>query len=136
MSAGGATPLRMPGAVVAAVLAHADEAAPREACGLLIGSGGVVHRAVRARNVARSAARYEVAAEDHFAALRGARADGLEVIGAYHSHPLTSAEPSPTDRAAAFPGFVFVIAARTPGPHLRAWELVDGNFAERPLVRT
>jgi len=126
----------MPGAVIDAVLAHAADAAPREACGLLIGTAATIHRAVRARNLARSSTRYEVAAADHFAALRAARAEGLDVVGAYHSHPLTAAEPSPTDRAAAFPGFVFVIAARTPGPHLRAWELVDGNFAERPLVRT
>ena len=129
-------PVAVPGAVVDVILAHAAEAAPREACGLLIGHGHVVHRALRARNLARSDRRYEVSPEDHFAAVRAARADGLEVLGAYHSHPATPAEPSPTDRDAAFEGFVFVIASPVPAPHLRAWELVDGNFAERPLVRT
>jgi proteasome lid subunit RPN8/RPN11 len=129
-------PVAVPGAVVDVILAHAAEAAPREACGLLLGRGDVIHRALRARNVARSDSRYEVSPEDHFVALRAARADGLDVLGAYHSHPATPAEPSPTDRDAAFEGFVFVIASRVPAPHLRAWELVGGNFAERPLVRT
>ena len=126
----------VPAAVIEAVLAHAAETTPREACGLLIGAGDMVARAVRARNLAPAETRYEIAPEDHFAAMRAARADGLEVIGAYHSHPATAAVPSPTDRAAAFAGFVFVIAATVPAPHVRAWELVDGNFAERPLVRT
>jgi len=129
-------PLAVPGAVIDAVLAHAAAAAPREACGLLIGDRDGVRRAVPARNLARSPTRYEIAPEDHFAAIRAARAAALEVIGAYHSHPGGPAEPSPTDRAAAFDGFVFVIAAPAPAPHLRAWALVDGNFAERPLVRT
>ena len=93
-------------------------------------------RAVRARNLSPHDGRYEVAPEDHFAALHAARVDGLEVIGAYHSHPASPAEPSDTDRAAAFAGFVFVIASPVPSPHLRVWELVDGNFTERPLVRT
>jgi proteasome lid subunit RPN8/RPN11 len=131
-----AVPLAIPGPVVEFILAHAGEDAPREACGLLVGRADAVHRAVRARNLARQDSRYEVAAEDHFAAVRAARAEGLEVIGAYHSHPATAAVPSETDRDDGFAGFVFVIASRLPSPHLRVWELVDGNFAERPLVRT
>lgn len=129
-------PVAVPAAAIAAILAHAADAAPREACGLLIGRGARVHRAVRARNLAATDWRYEIAPEDHFAAVRAARDERLEVIGAYHSHPGSPAEPSPTDREAAFSGFLFVIASPIPHPHLRVWELVDGNFAERPLVRT
>ena len=129
-------PVAVPGTAVDAILAHAAAAAPREACGLLIGEGQVVHRAVAARNLSPRDTRYQVAPDDHFAAVRAARHDGLEVIGAYHSHPDSPAEPSPTDREAAFGGFLFVIASPVPRPHLRAWELVDGNFAERALVRT
>ncbi|MGD9902287.1 MAG: M67 family metallopeptidase [Vicinamibacterales bacterium] len=131
----GAT-VHIPGTVIDAVLAHAAADAPREACGLLIGAGSEVHRAVRARNVARGPARYRVAAEDHFAAIRAARSEGLDVVGGYHSHPATAAEPSATDRATAFADFVFVIATLVPHPHLRAWAFADGNFTERPLVRT
>lgn len=129
-------PVAVPAAVIEAVLAHAADAAPREACGLLIGSGGRVHRMVRARNLASLESRYEIAAADHFAAVRAARDEGLEVVGAYHSHPGSPAEPSATDREAAFAGFLFAIASPVPHPHLRVWELIDGNFAERRLVRT
>ncbi len=129
-------PVAVTAAVIDAVLAHAADADPREACGLLIGHGGRIDRAVRARNLAALDTRYEIAPEDHFAAVRAARDQRLEVVGAYHSHPGSPAVPSATDREAAFAGFLFVIASSTPTPHLRIWELVDGNFTERPLVRT
>jgi proteasome lid subunit RPN8/RPN11 len=129
-------PVAVPAAVADAMLAHAAKSAPREACGLLVGRDAVVQRAVAARNLASEPTRYEIAPQDHFAAVRAARDDGLEVIGAYHSHPASPAVPSPTDREAAFGGFLFVIASPVPRPHLRAWELRDGNFVERPLVRT
>jgi proteasome lid subunit RPN8/RPN11 len=136
MADAGAGAIAIPGVVLDDIVAHAAAEAPREACGLLVGRGREVRRSVRARNAAASPARYEVDPHDHFAAIRGARADGLEVIGAYHSHPAAPAEPSPTDREHAFEDFVFVIAALQPSPHARAWTLEAGNFAERPLVRT
>jgi proteasome lid subunit RPN8/RPN11 len=129
-------PVVVPEAVAAAILTHAAAAAPREACGLLVGRDACVARAVAARNVAAEPTRYEVSPADHFAAVRAARADGFEVIGAYHSHPASPAVPSATDRDAAFGAFLFVIASPVPRPHLRAWELRRGNFVERPLVRT
>jgi proteasome lid subunit RPN8/RPN11 len=131
-----AAPLAVPGAVLDDILAHAAAVAPDEACGLLVGRGDAVTRSARARNATPSPTRYQVDPADHFAAVRGARAEGLEVIGGYHSHPASAAAPSPTDRTHAFAGFVFLIAGLRPAPHVRAWVLVDGNFAERPLVRT
>jgi proteasome lid subunit RPN8/RPN11 len=128
--------VEIPDLASAAMLAHAEHDAPHEACGLLIGTGRTVVRAVPTANADASATRYTIPADEHFAALRQARAKGLAVIGAYHSHPRGAAEPSPTDAATAFPGFVFVIAGLAPEPHVRAWRFVDGNFVELRLVRT
>jgi proteasome lid subunit RPN8/RPN11 len=88
--------VEMPGPLIDRLLGLARAAAPRECCGLLIGAGLRVTRAAAARNLAASPSRYEVAPEDHFAALRAARAEGLEVVGAYHSHPSGAPVPSPT----------------------------------------
>lgn len=121
---------------VEALIAHAVEAAPREACGLLVGRGAAVVRAVRTRNVDPRSTRYTIAPEDHFETLRSARRDGLEVVGAYHSHPGGSAQPSVTDAAEAFPDFTYAIVGLAPVPEVRAWRLVDGNFAAVSLVRT
>jgi len=109
------TRLRIASRAAIAILAHAREAAPEECCGLLVGTGGHVHRAVPARNVLASRDRYLIDPADHFAARRAARADGLAVIGAYHSHPEGPLRPSAVDLAEAFDtGFVYVIAG--PGP--------------------
>ena len=99
--------------VVAAMLAHARAEAPRECCGLLIGKGESVVRSMRARNLDESATRYLIDPEDHFAAIRAARAEGLDVIGAYHSHPSSAPLPSPTDIAEANSGsdFLYVIVS-------------------------
>ena len=95
------------------MLEHAREEAPRECCGLLIGTGDSIARSVRARNLDSKATRYLIEPEDHFAAIRSARAEGLEVIGAYHSHPSSAPVPSPTDVAEANSGsdFVYVIVS-------------------------
>ena len=87
--------------------------APRECCGLLIGTGESVVRSVRARNLDTNGDAYLIDPEDHFAAIRAARAEGLEVIGAYHSHPSSAPVPSPTDIAEANsgPDFLYVIVS-------------------------
>src|SRR5687767_2186444 len=91
--------ITIPANVVRDMLEHAREEAPRECCGLLVGKPEYVMRSVRARNLDATATRYLIDPEDHFAAIRSARAEGLEVMGAYHSHPLSAPMPSPTDVA-------------------------------------
>lgn len=128
-------PVRVAPALLEQLMALSAAAAPLEACGLLVGRGDDLVRAVPARNADASPTRYTVAPEDHFAALRAARADGLEVVGAYHSHPAGAAVPSATDRAEASPDFLYVIVGLQP-PAVRAWRLVAGNFVPVSLVRT
>lgn len=135
MDAGGAT-LTLGAALVDALVAEAVAASPREACGLLVGHGHVVHRIVPARNLDASPARYTIDPADHFAALRDARRDGLGVIGAYHSHPAGPPEPSPSDTAEAVPDFLYLIVGLVPAPAVAAWHLADGNFVGLSLVRT
>ena len=88
--------------VIARIVAHAVEDLPNECCGLLIGSREIVEDAARARNLKRSRTKFQVEPADHFAAIRKARATGMEVIGAYHSHPNGPSGPSDTDRARLF----------------------------------
>lgn len=124
------------GTVLDELVAHAIAGAPIEQCGLLIGRSGTVLRAHPARNTDASPRRYTVDPVDHFAALRAARADGLAVIGAWHSHPAGAPVPSATDLSEATPDFLYLIVGLAPAPEVRAWQLVDGNFAARHLVRT
>lgn len=135
--------------IAAAIEAHARAEAPRECCGLLVGRGHHVHHAVPTRNIAERPTRYEIDPADHFPVIREARAAGLEVLGAYHSHPTGPAAPSPTDLAEAQAEFLYVIAApAAPGEapveasggasgggyELRGYWLDGGNFQPVRLV--
>jgi len=118
------------------MLAHATEDLPNECCGLLIGSADTVEECARARNRRRSRTRFEVEPADHFAALRRARSAGLEIVGAYHSHPNGPSGPSETDRARLTdPSMVQVIVSLARGGRtVRAFRLVDRNFIPLELV--
>jgi proteasome lid subunit RPN8/RPN11 len=114
------------------ILLHARSDAPLECCGLLIGSADCVASVVRARNLLASATRFEVDPEDHFRAIHSARADGLAVVGVYHSHPAAGPTPSEHDlTGAADPAMLYVIAG-LPDGDVRGFRLQDGNF--RPVV--
>ena len=110
-------------------------AAPREACGLLIGrlrDGRIeVERAIWARNVDARPDRYEVDPEGLLAAERAARASGSELVGAWHSHPAGAPEPSETDRRGAYEGWSYVIVA---GADLRSFRGTAGGLREEPIV--
>jgi proteasome lid subunit RPN8/RPN11 len=116
------------------MLQHARYEAPRECCGLLIGTDASIVRAIRARNLDAAATRYLIDPADHFTAIRAARADGLEVVGAYHSHPSTAAVPSPTDIAEADSGsdFVHVIVSLV-DDDVRAYQIADGTAVSIPF---
>ena len=122
--------------VETAIVEHARQAAPHECCGLLIGSPHQVHEALRAENIApEPLRRYLIEPRDHLRAIRRARERGLEVVGAYHSHPRSPARPSATDAAEAFGDFVYLIVSlASVRPELTAWSWVDGNFVAVPLV--
>jgi proteasome lid subunit RPN8/RPN11 len=129
--------MRIAAGVRAAVEAHARDAAPDECCGLLLGTPDAITHTVRAHNRAPDPRRrYEIDPQDHFDAIRQARASGLDVLGAYHSHPHSEPVPSDTDLAQAFEDFLFMIAGRSEDRRftIRAWRLRSGNFAEVPLV--
>ena len=109
------------------MLAHAREEAPRECCGLLVGKGESVVRSVRARNLDAKATRYLI---DPGRSLRGhsCRARrGLEVVGAYHSHPSSAPVPSATDIAEANSGsdFLYVIVSLV-NDDVRAYRIDTG----------
>jgi proteasome lid subunit RPN8/RPN11 len=120
--------------VVKAVLAHAEEASPSECCGLLIGTADAIARAWPARNVASSPSAYLVDPVDHFAAIRAAREAGMDVMGAYHSHPVSAPLPSQRDLAEALPRFLYLIVSPGSAIPVRAFSLDSGVFEEVRLI--
>ena len=144
--------LRLPESVRSVLAAWAHEGYPHETCGLLVGRSlehapEHVHaehvevvRAVRARNLNQSRARdrYELDPADFVAADAAARNDDLEVVGIWHSHPDHPAQPSETDRAAAWPGWSYVIVQVDSSGigDLRSWRLTNAHFEEETVERS
>jgi proteasome lid subunit RPN8/RPN11 len=92
----------LPASVRDAIVAHARDTNPDECCGVLVGIDTTVRYTRRARNLADDPRRrFLIDPQTHIDSIRTARAEGLRVVGFYHSHPKSAAEPSPTDVAEA-----------------------------------
>ena len=133
--------VRISAGVIDSIAAHARAAAPAECCGLLIGVDGDVREAVAAANgAADPTRRYEISPADYVAQIKRCRmrtaCEGrtYSVVGAYHSHPNSVPEPSPTDTAEAFKEFLYVIAGPADAATIetKAYQLTDEGV--RPVL--
>lgn len=126
---------------LAALHAHAQEGYPHEVVGILAGNRSTHHvtSAVPLQNehADRPEDRYHVGGLVLMKAERSIEADGLEVVGYYHSHPDHPAIASETDRDNALPNMSYVITAVHRGAIVdtRSWRLRDDRTAmdEEPL---
>ena len=93
----------MSSASYAALSLHAEEAYPNECCGVLLGhfDGDIntTTAAIPCANTRQDSPRnrYSIAPIDLVRIQRQARAEGLDIIGFYHSHPDHPAQWSTTD---------------------------------------
>src|SRR5258708_37156897 len=95
------------------MVAHAEGAFPNECCGVMLGKidgdRKVVTRALPMENAYKGTQedRYEIRPDDLLAADRGARAEGLDLIGIFHSHPDCDAYFSKRDLENSCPWYSF-----------------------------
>ncbi|MEO0062247.1 MAG: hypothetical protein RLZZ08_807 [Pseudomonadota bacterium] len=118
--------------VLALLRQEAEQAGAQECCGLLLGDGSLIERAVPTANVAADPFRhFEIDPQALVQAHRAARMGGPQVMGYYHSHPTGAAEPSATDRAlAAGDGAVWAIIA---AGDVTFWHDGKAGFARLPI---
>jgi proteasome lid subunit RPN8/RPN11 len=104
-----------------------------ECCGLLAGRDGIISAVLPAKNALQSATAYEIAPEELFALFRRMRAEGLEHLGIYHSHPKGENTPSSLDLERAFyPDAASLIISPDPSASnaIRAFRIVAGRARE------
>lgn len=118
------------------IVAHAREDYPNECCGLLFGRDSRAERLMRMENVEHSPLNYRVDSQKLLEAFQAMEEVGLDLVGIYHSHTHSPAEPSRTDIAlAGYPDahYLIVSLADQEHPVLRAFLIEKGVVAEQPI---
>ena len=123
--------------LVQRIHAHGVEAYPHECCGALLGRDADASREVvdllplanRRNDSPRN--RFELAPDDVRLAEKTARAQRLELLGWYHSHPDAPARPSEFDREHAWPWYSYIIVSveKSEARDMTSWRLQDDRSA-------
>ena len=96
------TELKVSSETLSLIQSAARTAHPREACGILTGTGARITGLIITPNVHPTPeTHFEIHHQSLIDAHRAEREGGPQVVGYFHSHPTTTARPSATDRASA-----------------------------------
>jgi len=130
--------LRIDRATYDAIVAHAREDHPDEACGVVAGPEGSdrPERFIPMLNAARSPTFYEFDSGDLLRLYREMDERDEEPVVIYHSHTATEAYPSRTDVSyAGEPGAHYLlVSTRDPEvTEVRSFSIVEGAVTEEPV---
>jgi proteasome lid subunit RPN8/RPN11 len=120
---------------------HVESCLPFEGCGLLAGTGDLVHDALPIANQLQSTTRFRMQPSEQLRAFNAIEDAGMELVGIFHSHPTgprwdqPSADmPSATDIAEAAYPVVHVIWSQAQGGwQARGFRIEAGKALEVPL---
>ncbi len=124
--------VKLPAVAQTQIINHAREGKPEEICGILRGVGLIAYEAIRGENIASERIEnYEV---DPQTLLRqfDFEDQGEEMMGIYHSHPVSVAYPSATDAwSAHYPDSIYFICSLEDDdvPVIRAYRMTP-HFLE------
>ena len=116
---------------LAEIREHGVRDYPYECCGLLLGRYAENEKIVKetypisnAREESAKRNRFLIRPEELMAGERYATSRDLEVVGFYHSHPDSPAEPSKYDLEHAWPTYSYIIVSTSAGQanDLFSWE--------------
>ena len=122
--------------LLAEMLEHGRREPHQECCGLLGGMDGRISRIFPAVNAAANpATNYEIAPQEVCAFIRQMRAEKIDFLGIYHSHPNGKNEPSPRDiERAYYTDVAYFIVSVQADPAVRAFEIRDGRVEELNIL--
>lgn len=128
--------LRIPRPIHEEMLARAVAARPLECCGLLAGTVangvGEVRAIFPLVNELHSATEFVSEPRGLFMAMKAMRADGVDVLAVYHSHPSSAPVPSRLDRERNYSEAVVNLIVGFPDgePEVRGWWLSETDARE------
>jgi [CysO sulfur-carrier protein]-S-L-cysteine hydrolase len=117
-----------------AMLDHVEKNVPLESCGLLAGKNDRVEKVIFVQNQAQSPVRFVMDPYEQLSAFQWMEANGLDLLGIFHSHPAGPEIASATDIAEAAYEVVHLIWSPNQGHWLvRGFWIKDGAATEIPL---
>jgi proteasome lid subunit RPN8/RPN11 len=118
------------------MVTHCQREYPLEACGILSGKKNKVEKIYRMRNADKSAVSYSMDSKELLQVTKTLRQEGREMIGIFHSHVASPADPSKTDVNLAFyPEATYVIISLKDRkrPVVKGYRIVNGEIAPDEL---
>jgi [CysO sulfur-carrier protein]-S-L-cysteine hydrolase len=133
--------LRIDRSLVEAIVAHARQEHPDEACGVVAGAAGseTPTRHIPMDNAARSMTFYQFDSMEQLRVWREMESRGEEPVVIYHSHTATEAYPSRTDVSyAGEPDahYLLVSTRRPDAEEIRSFRIIAGVVTEEPVEIT
>ncbi|MFN2577839.1 MAG: Mov34/MPN/PAD-1 family protein [Pyrinomonadaceae bacterium] len=131
--------------LLAKIRRHGERDYPFECCGLMLGRFNDGRKQVveiysisNAREEEAKRNRFLIRPEELMCGEKHARAQGLDVVGFYHSHPDDRAVPSQYDLEHAWPTYSYIVVAveKSQAADLRSWEMETdrSRFNEEQIV--
>ena len=120
------------------VLAQAQNEAPVESCGYLLGPDRqTVTVNFPMTNIDHSEEHFSFDPKEQFAAIKYARKKGLTIVGNWHSHPASPSRPSEEDKRLAYdPNILyFILSLAEEKPVLNAFRIAEGEVTEKITLR-
>ena len=118
------------------IIEHSKREFPNEACGILAGRGGKVEKVYQMANADKSPATFFMDAKEQLKVMKDMRAQGLEMVGIYHSHVASLAYPSSHDVELAFypeASYVIVSLKNQENPSVRSFKIKEGRITEEAV---
>ena len=134
--------MRIPQEIIKELINQAQQDAPNETCGYLLGltstkednTETVVTENYWMENIDHSSEHFSFAPKDQFAALKYARSKGLKILANWHSHPASPSRPSEEDiRLANDPNIRYAILSLHNGIHLNSFRIINGKVVDKEV---
>jgi proteasome lid subunit RPN8/RPN11 len=128
--------LIIPSHLLDEIIKHCKEEYPKEACGILAGKDGIVHKVYKMKNIEQSVFSYMMEPGEQFIVMKEMRENSLEMTVIYHSHPYADAYPSPRDINLAFyqDSFYMIVSLIYGEPLIKVFEIKDNMFKEVDIL--
>lgn len=114
------------------IIAYAKVGLPNEACGLLGGTVDGKDRRIEKvyylTNIDASREHFSMDPKEQFEAVKDMRANGLSLIGNFHSHPESPSRPSEEDKRLAYDSsvrYLILSLMDMDAPVLNGFEIID-----------